>query len=500
MFKFKTIQSSKNYTKNIMFDILQKSAGKPLYLFLSSSLARKNIMKFVDKKISASILNNKNFPLQVNKDKYYMAKSIMLAVNNAFEKANNAPNVRKAIINSLVQNILLRKNDKISKFQNDFDREPPLFLTIGPCKFCNLKCKGCYANSTSANSEKLSWDILNRIIKEKTELWNSYFTVITGGEPLLYRDQGKTVIDLAKKYQNNYFLVYTNGTLINKELAKKLAEVGNITLAISVEGFEKETDERRGNGVHNKIIDAMKTLREAGVPFGISITATKNNADLVVSDEMVDYYFKKQGASYGWIFQLMPIGRADSLELMVTPEQRVKMFRKTQNLVKNKNIFIADFWNSGCASSGCISAGKSGGGYLYIEWNGNVTPCVFNPYSPVNINDIYEKGGTLNDVLEAPFFKSIRQWQKDYAVDKKPDEMGNWIIPCAIKDHYNMMKKLLNKYHPEPIDEPAKAALEDIEYQRGLEKYGQEVAEATDPIWEKEYLNKNKTGKGVKIC
>ena len=490
MFKPKIIQSTKNYTEDIMSYIFKKSAGKPLNLFLSSALVRKSIIKYVDKKIHASILNNKNFPLQVNKDKYYMSKSIMLAINSAFEKAGNAPQVRKALINSLVQNIFFRKDEYIEKFQRKFNRKPPSFLTIGPSKFCNLKCKGCYANSTSANSEKLSWDILDRIIKEKTKLWGSYFTVITGGEPLLYKDQGKTVIDLAKKYQNNYFLMYSNGTLIDKKTAKKLAEVGNITPAISGEGFEKETDDRRGKGTHKKILQAMENLREVGVPFGVSITATKDNADLVVSDEMINYYFEKQGAIYGWIFQLMPIGRESTLDSMVTPEQRVRMFRKTRNLVKNRNIFIADFWNSGCVSSGCISAGKSGGGYLYIEWNGNITPCVFNPYSPVNIHDVYKKGGTLNDALEEPFFKSIRQWQKDYALDKKPKKMGNWIIPCAIKDHYNMMKKKLNKYQPKPIDEAAQTALEDVKYQEGLEKYGREVAQATDPIWEKEYLNK----------
>ena len=39
----------------------------------------------------------------------------------------------------------------------------------------------------------------------------------------------------------------------------------------------------------------------------------------------------------------MPIGRADSLELMVTHEQRVRMFRRTQHLVKDCKLFIAVF-------------------------------------------------------------------------------------------------------------------------------------------------------------
>ena len=491
MFKIKnTHHHQKDCLEYILHDILKKCSGKPLELFFSNATIRKHIMRLADKKIRANLLQNKKFPQKVQKDKYYMGRAAMSAINKGFEKANNAPNVRRAVVNALALEVFLKRKRKlhVEKYKKQHGFGPPLFLTIAANKLCNLKCVGCYANSSSANSEKLSWDVLNRIIKEKTNLWGSYFTAITGGEPLLYQDQGKTIIDLAKEHQDNYFLMYTNGTLITKEIAKKLAEVGNITPAISVEGFEKETDARRGKGVHKRILQAMENLREVGVPFGISITATKKNADWILNDKTFDYYFDELGAIYSWVFQLMPIGRAN-LDLMVSPEQRVKMFRQTQHLVKDRRLFVADFWNSGCVSDGCISAGRYGG-YLYIDWNGNVTPCVFNPYSPVNINEVYKKGGTLNDVLKEPFFKSIRQWQKDYALDKKPNEMGNWLIPCPIKDHYNMMKKLLNKHQPKPIDEAAQKALKDTEYQKGMEKYGQEAAEAIDPIWGKEYLRK----------
>ncbi len=472
----------------LLKEIVAKYGSKPLEFLISNNLIRKGLIKFVDKKAKEIILSDKRYPKKVQEYKYYMMRNMILKLDNVFRQAKKSPNVRKAIVNSFIQNIFLERANKIKKFQKKFGENPPSFLLLSPGKFCNLKCTGCYANSSSASAEKLDWDILDRIMAEKIDLWGSYFTVISGGEPLLYKSQGKTILDLAKKYQNNYFLMYTNGTLINEEMAKKIAEVGNITPAISVEGFEKETDERRGKGVHKKILRAMDNLKKVGVPFGISVTATKNNAELVVSDEFIDYYFDQLGATYGWIFQIMPIGRAN-LDIMVTPKQRLAMFRKTERLVKDRKIFIADFWNSGLVSNGCISAGRKGG-YLYIEWNGNVSPCVFNPYSPVNINDIYKKGGNLNDVLKKPFFASIRQWQKDYALNKKPEEMGNWLAPCPIKDHYDVMHNLFEEYHPSPIDEMAEKALKDSKYQKSLEKYGNEVVKLTNPIWEKEFLNK----------
>jgi len=108
-------------------------------------------------------------------------------------KQTKAPAVRKAIINSMIQNIFLKNKPQIKKFEEEFGRTPPGFLLISPGKFCNLKCIGCYANSSSASSEKLDWDIVDRIITEKNQslgfLFHSYF-------------RGRT-ITLGKSRKNN---------------------------------------------------------------------------------------------------------------------------------------------------------------------------------------------------------------------------------------------------------------------------------------------------------
>jgi len=139
----------------------------------------------------------------------------------------------------------------------------------------------------------------------------------------MYKSEGKTLLDIFEKYNDMLFLAYTNGTVINEEITQRLMESANATPAISVEGFEKETDERRGIGTHRKILETFERLRQAGVPFGISVTATNKNADVLLTDEFYDFYFKEQGACYMWQFQLMPIGRGkDEIDLMVKPERR----------------------------------------------------------------------------------------------------------------------------------------------------------------------------------
>jgi len=285
-----------------------------------------------------------------------------------------------------------------------------------------------------------------------------------------------------------FFLVYTNGTVISKEIVAKLAQSANVTPAISVEGFEKETDERRGAGTHKKILNAFEHLRQAGVPFGISVTATSKNVDVLLTDEFYDFYFKEQGACYMWQFQLMPIGRGkDEIELMVKPEKRLQLYRKWEKLLGEKMYCLADFWNSGVLVRGCIAYGRSGG-YAYIDWNGNVTPCAFIPYYVDNIYDLYNSGKTLSDAMFSDFMKNGRKWQKEYGLNncKKPN---NWLMPCSIRDHYEIFRNSVLPKDAKPEDEKAREALESDEYFEVMKKYDEELEGLTEKIWETEYLN-----------
>ena len=167
--------------------------------------------------------------------------------------------------------------------------------------------------------------------------------------------------------------------------------------------------------MYERILKAFRNLRRVGVPFGISVTATRFNVDTLTKDEFWDFYMLEQGALYAWIFQYMPIGRRYTLDLLVTPEQRLRLYEyEMHHLLRERGLWVADFWNSGPVSDGCISAGRTGG-YLYIEWNGNVTPCVFFPYAVDNVKDIYARGDDIDVVLDAPLFKAIRRWQNAYS-------------------------------------------------------------------------------------
>ncbi len=455
--------------------------------------SRKILTKKIDNYIYKNLVNDDSEDLQqVRLKKYQFLSAMLHCVIRNVDKGYISKEVTRKIIDVLVQNNLMEGDQSykqaVEKFREKYGEPPPSFIVFSPTQKCNLNCIGCYASSTPKTAATIPYPYVDRVVSEVHDSWGSRFIAISGGEPFMYKSEDKTLLDIFEKYNDMLFLIYTNGTVINEEVAERLAKSANATPAISVEGYEKETNEKRGVGTHEKILKAFEHLRQAGVPFGISVTATSKNVDILLTDEFYDFYFKQQGASYMWQFQLMPIGRGkDEIDSMVNPDKRVQLYRKWEKLLSEKKYCLADFWNSGVLTRGCIAYGRSGG-YFYIDWYGNVTPCAFIPYYVDNIYDLYNNGKTLSDAMFSDFMKNGRKWQKEYGFDnwKKPK---NWLMPCSIRDHYEIFRNSVLPKGAKPEDEKAKEALESDEYFEVLRKYDEELQGLTEKIWEAEYLN-----------
>ena len=455
---------------------------------------RNAIFQYLDHYAFNSIVKgNTNHRLRkVQEDKYAMVSAIINAGKRGLNEKLIGENVSKRFFDNLFGKSFMKTNEHFYEFCEKYGMHPPSFLVLSPTAACNLRCEGCYANSSEAQRSTLPYSIVKRVLREKVDLWGSHFTVISGGEPFLYRSEGKNIFDIFKENLDQVFLVYTNGTLCDEETAKILGELGNVTPAISVEGFEEETDRRRGKGTFKKIVEGMEYLKKHGVPFGISTTATRENWDVLTDEKFWDFFFNQMGALYQWIFQYMPIGRSHRVDMMVTPEQRMKMYERTWRAIRERKYFIADFWNCGVASDGCISAGAAyGGGYIYVTWTGDVTPCVFNPFKVDNIIDVYKKGGNLNTVLFSPYFEDIRRWQRRYYDDKPLDEMGNLIAPCPIRDHFKELKQILIKHKAVPVDPVDTKLLQDGKLEEKIHEYDTAFMKLSDPVWEKDYIKAN---------
>lgn len=352
------------------------------------------------------------------------------------------------------------------KMKKKYNCNVPWAILIDPTSACNLKCTGCWAAEYD-KTDSLSYDLLDRVIKEGKEL-GIYMYIFSGGEPLVRKDD---LIKLAEKHNDCSFLSFTNATLVDEEFAKKLGELGNFGLAISVEGFEEETDMRRGKGTYNKVMEAMDLLKKEGVIFGFSTCYHKYNTEIVGSEEYLDFLVDK-GCMFGWYFTYMPIGTDAVTDLIATPEQREYMYHQIRDLRTKKPIFIMDFWNDGEYVHGCIAGGRR---YLHINANGDVEPCAFIHYSNVNIKDV-----SLIEGLQSPLFMQYKQNQPFNE---------NHLRPCPLLDNPEKIRDMVNEsgaYSTQPVD---KENVEDLTNK--TEDAAKNWAPVADELWNKPFREKN---------
>ncbi len=460
---------------------------------LKNKIIRKVLIRHLERRALKNIKESKKQLLEVMMKKYWWVRAVAFRVLKNYEKGYISDKIIEKLLEVMVQNNFgADKVSELVKVKEEFYRKygeyPPTFIVVSPTQVCNLRCKGCYAASSPGTGATLPFDIFDRILRENHDIFGSRFVTISGGEPLMYQSQGRTLLDIFEKYNDTFFIFYTNGTLITKEVAERLAKIGNAIPQISAEGLKEETDKRRGKGVFQRILKSMAYLREAGAPFVLSVTSTSENVDTLLSDEFYNFWFDKQGASYMWQFQLMPIGRGKEVfNLMPGPKERLKLYRKWEEMLK-KDYPVADFWNSGVLSNGCIAYGRENGGYFYIDWNGNITPCVFIPYYVDNVYELYKKGKTIADALFSEFFKKGREWQRKYGYAnwRKPE---NWLMPCSIRDNYQYFKENILSDEVKAEDKFAEEARNSEEYYKKLIEYDKELKELTQPIWDEEYIN-----------
>ena len=358
---------------------------------------------------------------------------------------------------------------KVKENREKYGCNVPWVILMDPTSACNLRCTGCWA-AEYGHKLNLTFDELDNIVTQGKEL-GIYFYMMTGGEPLVRKAD---IIRLCEKHNECAFHCYTNGTLVDQAFCDEMKRVGNLSLSISLEGFEDANDFRRGAGVYDKVLHAMDLLHENGLIFGNSVCYTRKNMDAVTSDEFFDLLIE-HGSRFAWYFHLMPVGMKAAPELMPTAEQREYIYHRIREVRAKeggKEIFVMDFQNDGEFVGGCIAGGRN---YCHINPKGDVEPCVFIHYSSANIRE-----KSLLECLKQPLFMAYR--------DGQPFN-DNMLRPCPMLENPELLQKMVHETgaHSTDVEEA-----EPVEHLCGkCEAYACEWKETADRLW-KEHPYKQK--------
>ena len=347
--------------------------------------------------------------------------------NNMYQLIMSVLNdIDKDVLKATFENFFLNANiigwPKQEEYRKKYQCNIPWAILLDPTSACNLHCTGCWA-AEYGNKLNLSFEEIDSIITQGKQL-GIYMYIYTGGEPLVRK---KDLIALCEKHSDCQFLSFTNATLIDEEFADEMLRVKNFIPAISIEGFEEATDDRRGQGTYQKVIQAMAILKKKHLPFGLSCCYTSQNLDSISSYDFIDQMVE-WGAKFVWYFHYMPVGNDAVSALLPNPEQREFMYHRIRDIRATKPIFAMDFQNDGEYVGGCIAGGRR---YLHINANGDCDPCVFIHYSDSNIRE-----KTLLECLQSPIFMAYH--------DGQPFN-ENHLRPCPMLENPELLRKMVEE-------------------------------------------------------
>ena len=398
---------------------------------------------------------------------YEKAKAIISDKNNALNKYMNRildevdPKVLKTMALNLGFEAFMHGTKTIRKMREKYQCNVPWLILKDPTSACNLHCTGCWA-AEYGNKLNLTLEEMDSVVTQGKEL-GVYFYMFTGGEPLVRKAD---LIKLCEKHNDCAFLSFTNGTLVDEAFCEELKRVGNLYLAISLEGFSEVNDLRRGNGVFGKVMHAMDLLKKNGLVFGTSICYTSKNWDAVTSDEFVDLMIDK-GCRYAMYFHYMPVGNDASLDLLPTPEQRTYIkdrVREIRSMTKGKGIFTMDFQNDGEFVGGCIAGGRN---YFHINANGDAEPCVFIHYSDANI-----RTHSLLEILQNPLFMA---YHNNQPFNK------NHLRPCPMLENPEILQRIVKETGAKSTDLQSPESAEHLCHK--CEEYARMWKPCAEKLW-----------------
>ncbi len=306
------------------------------------------------------------------------------------------------------------------KIKGEFNREKPSnfsqvfrpVITWNLTYKCNLLCKHCYINASPKGNEGLSTDEALNLVDQMAEL-KIPLLILSGGEPLLRRDFFE-IAQRASSYGIKLALS-TNGTLITRDIAKKLKDLKFMYIGISLDSpYPEWHDYFRGvKGAFEMTVRGIKNALEEGLDVGLRFTITAKNI------QHLDDYFKlaeSLGVRRITFYHISASGRAKELnrEWLYTPEQYKVFMDKLIEYAKKyegkieiettlgtfDGIYIASVISENENEFQQYlrfveSTGGCGRKMISIYPNGDVYPCQFIDF--IKLGNVKEK--PLKDIL-----------------------------------------------------------------------------------------------------
>lgn len=278
------------------------------------------------------------------------------------------------------------------------DKSPgPSHAQIGVTNACPQNCEYCY-NKGRAGQPMDTPTILQTIddLKEAGVAWLG----LTGGEPLLNPD---LVAIVAHAAPDMAVKIFTTGVGLTPQLAQDLKEAGLFSVAVSLDHWEPARHDacRRYEGAFDAALKAISIFKQVpGLHVSVSSVLTRKMVRNGAAETLIAF-LDSLGIDEAWLSELKPtVSDFWSDELVLTEAERQQLaqmqdahnrslgrsgrFRRSGRLRQSSGMVINYLGHfEGRENFGCNAGCKM----VYVDAFGEVSPCVFLPFSFGNVRE-----------------------------------------------------------------------------------------------------------------
>ncbi len=207
------------------------------------------------------------------------------------------------------------------------DKKPVVVWNMG--RRCNLRCVHCYAQSRDIEYKNELTTQQGKDLIDDLAKFGAPVILFSGGEPIMRKD----LPELAQyaRQKGMRAVISTNGTLIDKKMAKVLKDIGLSYVGVSLDGMRETNDKFRGvKGAFDAALAGMRNCLAEGVKVGLRFTINKKNVkDIPAIFDLLE----KEKIPRVCFYHLVYSGRGSKLVEQELPHEES---RKTLDLIMDR--------------------------------------------------------------------------------------------------------------------------------------------------------------------
>jgi 12,18-didecarboxysiroheme deacetylase len=213
------------------------------------------------------------------------------------------------------------------------DKKPVVVWNMG--RRCNLKCVHCYAQSKDIEYQNELTTEQGKELIDDLAKFGAPVILFSGGEPTMRKDLPELALYARSKGMRA--VISTNGTLIDKKMAKVLKDIGLSYVGVSLDGMRETNDKFRGaKGAFDAALNGMRNCLAEGVKVGLRFTINKKNVkDIPAIFDLLE----KEKIPRVCFYHLVYAGRGSKL---VEQELSHEESRKTLDIIMDRTKALHD--------------------------------------------------------------------------------------------------------------------------------------------------------------